>query len=182
MSKKLKIIGICGSLRKNSYNKLILNIAGQQIPSNIEFKIVEIDSLPYFNEDLESNPPISVTKLRDEISSADAILFAVPEYNYSISGVLKNAIEWASRPYGQNAINQKVIAIMGATTGQIGTARAQYHLRQILVQTDSIVLNRPEVMISFVKEKFNQSNQLTDDKTLQKIKELVEALVTRIRL
>lgn len=177
MNKKLKIIGVCGSLRKASYNRMALLIASQNMPINVDFHIVEIGDLPHFNQDLEENPPPSVMSFRDTIKSADALLFAVAEYNYSVSSVLKNAIEWASRPYNNSVLNHKSIAIMGVSTGTIGTARAQYHLRQMLVQTDSLPLNRPEVMISLAQDKFDKDGHLNDEKTLKKIKDLVNALV-----
>lgn len=174
---KLKIIGICGSLRKASYNRMALNTAQKNMPANVEFEIVEIGALPHFNQDLEENPPTSVITLRKKIKSADAILFAVAEYNYLVSSVLKNAVEWASRPYGKAVLDRKPVAMMGASTGMMGTGRAQYHLRQILVQTNSFVLNRPEVMISSVQDKFDQDGSLHDEKTLQKIKDLINALI-----
>lgn len=177
MNDKLKIIGICGSLRKASYNLMTLRIAGKNFPPNVEFEIVEIGNLPLFNQDLEQNPPNTVTSFREKIKNTDAILFAVNEHNYSVSSVLKNAIEWASRPYKDAVLNKKPIAMMGASNGQVGTARAQYHLRQMLVQTDSYPLNRPEVMISFAQEKFDSEGNLHDEKTLQKIKNLVTELI-----
>jgi chromate reductase, NAD(P)H dehydrogenase (quinone) len=177
MEQKIRIIGICGSLRKGSYNRMALNTAKQYAPENVTFEIVEIGDLPHFNQDLEANPPESVNIFREKIKTADAILIATPEYNYSITSVLKNAIEWASRPYGVASMNQKPVAIMGASNGMMGTGRAQYHLRQILVQTDSYVVNRPEVMIPFAQDKFDPEGKLNDSKTGEKIKELVEALV-----
>lgn len=177
MNNKLKIIGICGSLRKGSYNLMALNVAGKNFPPNVEFEIVEIGNLPLFNQDLEQNPPESVTNFRQKIKEANAILFAVNEHNYSVSSVLKNTIEWASRPSKDAVLNKKPVAMMGASNGQVGTARAQYHLRQMLVQTDSYALNRPEIMISFAQEKFDSEGNLHDEKTLQKIKDLIAALI-----
>lgn len=177
MNNKLKIIGLCGSLRKASFNRMALQIVQKNIPANVEFEIVEIENLPHFNQDLEATLPAAVVAFREKIKSADAVLLAVAEYNYSISSVLKNAIEWASRPYGNAVLNLKPVAIMGASNGMMGTSRAQYQLRQMLLQTDSFTLNKPEVMIALAQDKFDQDGNLHDDKTLQKIKDLVNALV-----
>lgn len=177
MADTIKILGICGSLRKNSYNKMALLAAVKNIPTSATIEIVDIGDLPFFNQDLEENPPESVKMFRDKVRNSDAILFAVNEHNFSVSAVLKNAIEWASRPYASAALNGKPVAMMGASNGMIGTARAQYHLRQMLVQTNSFPLNRPEVLITFAKEKFNAEGVLTDEKTLEKIKSLLVALV-----
>ncbi len=177
MDNKIKIVGVCGSLRKGSYNHMALTIAKENMPENVQFEIAEIGDLPHYNQDLDENPPSSVLEFRKKIEEADALLIAVAEYNYSISSVLKNAIEWGSRPYHKAVLNRKPIALMGASNGMVGTGRAQHHLRQMFVQTDSLVLSRPEVMISFAQEKFDKDGVLHDDKTLQKIQELVHALV-----
>lgn len=177
MENQINIIGICGSLRKGSYNRMSLDAVAEFLPKNVSFEIVEIGDLPHFNQDLEENPPQSVVNFREKIKSADAILFSVAEYNYSISSVLKNAIEWASRPYVGAVLNRKPVAMMGASNGMVGTGRAQHHLRQMMVQTDSLVLSRPEVMISFAQEKFDKKGKLHDDKTKEKIQDLVKALV-----
>lgn len=177
MDKKLKIIGICGSLRKDSLNRKALNFSKKFFPKDVEFTIIEIGDLPLFNQDLESSPPTSVNEYREKIKSADGILFAAAEYNYSISAVLKNAIEWGSRPYGTAVLKGKPVAIMGVSTGMMGTGRGQYHLRQICVQVDMYPLNRPEVMIPFGREKFEQDGSLHDERTEEKIKKLVDALI-----
>jgi chromate reductase, NAD(P)H dehydrogenase (quinone) len=174
---KISIIGICGSLRKDSFNRMAINVAASCMPSNVQFEEIEIGDLPHFNQDLEENPPESVTRVRGKIQSADAVLISVAEYNYSVSSVLKNAIEWASRPYGNAVLNRKLVTFMGASNGQTGTARAQYHLRQMLVQTDSHMINKPEVMISFAQDKFDKDSNLHDEKTREKIKELVLATI-----
>jgi chromate reductase, NAD(P)H dehydrogenase (quinone) len=177
----MKIIGICGSLRKASFNRMTLKIAQMVMPDGVEFEIVEIGDLPHFNQDIEEMPPEPVIDFREKVKSANAILFAVAEYNYSVSSVLKNAIEWASRPYGQGVLNNKAVAMMGASSGMLGTGRAQYHLRQMLVQTNSYTLNKPEVMITFAQDKFSSDGRLLDDKTREKIQELVLALVEKCR-
>ena|SRR5579859_6718782 len=176
-TKQITILGIVGSLRKASYNKAALRAAVELAPKNVIFEIFDIAPIPVFNQDEEQNFPPIVKKLKEKIRSADAILFVTPEYNYSVPGVLKNAIDWASRPYGDSAWDDKPVAIMGASVGMCGTARAQYHLRQMLVFLNMHVLNRPEVLIASAHEKFDQAGNVTDKPTKEKIKELLEALV-----
>ena len=119
--------------------------------------------------------------MKQKVRAADAILFVTPEYNYSIPGVLKNAIDWASRPYGDSAWEGKPVAMMGASIGMIGTARAQYHLRQSCVFLNMFPLNQPEVMIANASQKFDQQGNLTDQLTRDKIAELLQALVVWTR-
>jgi chromate reductase len=153
----------------------------EMVPADAELEIFDLEGLPPFNQDLENQPPEKVKKFKAKIRAADAILIATPEYNYSIPGVLKNAIDNASRPYGDNAFDGKSVAIMGASIGMLGTARAQYHLRQSLVFLNMYPLNQPEVMVPFAQEKIDQNGRVTDPKTREKIKELLEALVTWTR-
>jgi chromate reductase len=178
MEKKIKILGFAGSLRKDSYNRSLLRAALEGVPKDGELEIFDLEGIPPFNQDLESQPPQKVKEFKAKIRAADAILIATPEYNYSIPGVLKNAIDSASRPYGDNAFEGKPVALMGASIGMLGTARAQYHLRQSFVFLNMYPLNRPEVMVPFAQEKIDKDGKLTDQKTKAKIKELVEALVT----
>src|SRR3954464_9460593 len=133
MTKALRILGIAGSLRRGSYNRAALRAATQLVPAEATIDVFAIDSIPGFSEDDEKNQPAKVVELKRRIRESDAILFVTPEYNYSVPGVLKNAIDWASRPYGDSAWDGKPAAIMGASVGMLGTARAQYHLRQIMV-------------------------------------------------
>ncbi len=177
MEKKISILGFGGSLRKGSYNKALLRAALEMVPSDAELKVFEIEGMPLFNQDLENNPAQIVKDFKAQIRAADAILIATPEYNYSIPGVLKNAIDCASRPYGDNAFEHKPVAIMGASVGMTGSARAQYHLRQCFVFLTCFALNQPEVMVPFAQDKVDQNGRLTDPKTREKIKELLEALV-----
>ena len=174
----IKILGIAGSLRKGSLNKAALKAAQCLVPKNATLDIFEsLEDIPPFNQDQENNPPQVVKQLKDEIRKADAILFVTPEYNYSIPGVLKNAIDWASRPHGDNAWESKPVAIMGASSGVLGTARAQYHLRQVFVFLNIFPLNRPEVMIPNAQDKFDKQGNLIDNHTRDKIKQLLQALV-----
>jgi chromate reductase len=181
MEKKIKILGFAGSLRKDSYNRSLLRAALEGVSKDAELEIFDLEGIPPFNQDLESQPPQKVKEFKSKIRAADAILVATPEYNYSIPGVLKNAIDSASRPYGDNAFEGKPVAMMGASVGMLGTARAQYHLRQSFVFLNMYPLNRPEVMVPFAQEKIDKAGRLTDQKTKEKIKELVEALVVWTR-
>jgi chromate reductase len=181
MTSKISILGFAGSLRKGSYNKSLLKAAVEMVPADTTLEIFDLEGIPPFNQDLENQPPEKVKEFKRKIRAADAILIASPEYNYSIPGVLKNAIDNASRPYGDNAFNGKPLAIMGASVGMLGTARAQYHLRQSMVFLNMYPLNQPEVMVPFAQEKIDQNGRVTDQKTREKIKELLDALVNWTR-
>src|SRR6476661_2684954 len=156
MSEKLTILGISGSLRAGSFNTMALNAAKELVPENAVLETFDIGGFGDFNQDNEQNPPAKVTEFKAAIRAADAILFVTPEYNYSIPGVLKNAIDWASRPYGDSAWDGKPAAIMGASVGAIGTARTQYHLRQMMVFLKMFPINQPEVMIGNASERFGR--------------------------
>lgn len=181
MSDSIRILGIVGSLRKKSYNRAALRAAMALAPQGATVEAFDIDGLPGFNEDDEKSPPAKVVELKKHIRAADALLIVTPEYNYSVPGVLKNAIDWASRPYGDSAWAGKPAAIMGASVGGIATARAQYHLRQMLVFLDVLALNKPEVMIGNAASKFDDEGNLTDDKTKDAIRKQLEALVAWTR-
>lgn len=181
MSKHVRILGIAGSLRRQSYNRAALRAATELVPEGATIEIFELDGIPGFNEDEEQNPPEKVTELKRRIREADAILFVTPEYNYSVPGVLKNAIDWASRPYGDSAWNGKPAAIMGASIGAIGTARAQYHLRQSMVFLNMYPINQPEVMISNASKRFDEQGNLTDERTKDFIRQLIQSLVNWTR-
>jgi chromate reductase len=177
MDKRVNILGIAGSLRKESYNKALLRASLDLVPENASLTICEIDKIPLFNQDLENTPPDTVKEFKNKLKAADAILFVTPEYNYSIPGVLKNAIDWASRPYGDNSLEGKAVALMSASIGMLGGARAQYHLRQTFVFLNMHPINRPEVMVPFAPQKFDEKGNLLDDKTKQLIRELLQNLV-----
>ena len=170
------ILGIAGSLRRASYNRAILRTSQSLTPPDATLEIFEIDGIPGYNQDDESNPPRKVVELKTAVRAADAILFVTPEYNYSIPGVLKNAIDWASRPYGDSAWNTKPAAIMGAAVGMLGTARAQYHLRQSFVTLNMYPLNNPEVMIANAASKFDEQGNFKDEEA----KELIRVLLRRL--
>jgi chromate reductase len=181
MSSKLSILGFAGSLRHGSYNRALLRAAQEMVQTEAKLEIFDLEGIPLFNQDLEMQPTERVTEFKAAIRAADALLIATPEYNYSMPGVLKNALDCASRPYGDNALDGKPVAIMGASMGMLGTARAQYHLRQSCVFLNMYPLNRPEVMVPFAQEKIDGNGRLTDTKTRDKIAELVEALITWTR-
>src|SRR5215211_5508539 len=144
MNKQTRILGISGSLRRESYNSAALRAAVGLAPEGVVVETFELDGIPLFNQDEESNPAAKVVELKRRVREADAILFVTPEYNYSVSGVLKNAIDWASRPYGDSAWSGKPAAIMGASVGMLGSARAQYHLRQMFVFLNMFPIKQPE--------------------------------------
>jgi len=177
MSRPVRILGIAGSLRRNSYNRATLRAATELAPEGASIETFELDGIPGFTEDEEQNPPAKIVELKKRIREADAILFVTPEYNYSVPGVLKNAIDWASRPYGDSAWNGKPAAIMGASIGAIGTARAQYHLRQMMVFLNMFPVNQPEVMIANASQRFDAQGNLTDDPTKEFIRQLLQSLV-----
>lgn len=181
MQQKIAILGFAGSLRKNSFNKALLKTAAEVAPVDVEVRTFDLEGIPLFNEDLENEPVTRVKDFKTQIRQADAIIIATPEYNYSVPGVLKNAIDVASRPYGDNALEGKPVAIMGASIGTLGTARAQYHLRQSCVFLNMYPLNRPEVMVPVAQDKVDETGRVTDEQTRAKIKELLEALVVWTR-
>lgn len=177
MTDSVRILGIAGSLRKMSYNRAALRAAATLIPHGSTLENFHLDGVPPFNEDHEKEFQPRAREFKSKVAAADAILIVTPEYNYSVPGVLKNAIDWASRPYGESAWNAKPVGIMGASPGMLGTARAQYHLRQMFVFLNMFPLNQPKVMIANASEKFDEQGDLKDPQTSEKIKELLEALV-----
>jgi len=173
---KLQILGFAGSLRTGSYNKMLLKTAKEMAPDDMEIEIFDLEGIPLFNQDLENQPVERVKDFKEKIKSADGLLMAVPEYNYSVSGVLKNAIDAASRPYGTSPFDGKPGAIMGASTGMLGSSRAQYHLRQSLTALNVLLLNRPEVMVTFAEKKFDSTGRLIDEPTRELVYKLLLAL------
>ena len=172
----MKVLGICGSLRKASLNMMALKAAQSLAPQGMQFEIADISQVPVYNEDVrEAGFPEAVQKLRDAIKAADALLIVSPEYNFSMPGVLKNAIDWASRPPEQ-PFDGKPTAIMGASPGMIGTARMQYHLRQTLLFLNTQTVVKPEVFINAATGKFNAQGELTDENTKKVIGDLLVSL------
>jgi len=177
MDGSITILGFAGSLRKGSFNKALLRAAAELLPENARLEIYDLEGIPPYNQDMEKDLPAKVKEFKSKIQAADAILIATPEYNYSMSGVLKNAIDWASRPPGDNSFEGKPVGIMSASTGMFGGMRAQYHLRQVLVTLNLHPVNRPEVIVTFAPQKIDENGNVTDDKTRQTMGKLLENLV-----
>ena len=172
----LTVCAISGSLRAGSYNTASLRAAAELAPDGVAIALEGIADIPLYNEDVKAAGfPPAVTRLQHAIASADAVLIATPEYNYSVSGVLKNAIDWVSRTDPQPFAN-KPVAIMGASPGAIGTARAQYDLRKMFVYLDAHLLNKPEVMISAAHTRFDADGKLTDEATRRFLASFLTAL------
>jgi len=175
MTDTIRVLGISGSLRKGSFNTALLREAQALAPDGMTVDMADISGVPLYNEDVrEKGYPAPVQAFRDQLRDADAVLIVTPEYNYSIPGVLKNAIDWASRPPEQ-PFDGKIVGIMGASPGRLGTARAQYHLRQCFVFLNSTVLNKPEVMVGGAANVFKEG-KLTDDATRGFVQDMLKAL------
>jgi chromate reductase len=179
---RIEVAAIVGSLRRGSYNRGLLRSAMLVAPEEMHLYEVAIDELPFFNEDLErQGDPPKVREFKRQLERADAILIFTPEYSYSIPGVLKNALDWASRPPGRSVLRRTPAAIMGASVGRSGTMRAQVHLRQIFVQIGVIPMPDPEVFVTFSPDKFNSLGELTDQTSLDQIRNLLQQLITWTR-
>jgi chromate reductase, NAD(P)H dehydrogenase (quinone) len=182
MADQVKILGIAGSLRKASYNRGALRAAQQLCPQGATIEVFELDGIPGFSQDEERQPPQKVVELKQKIRSADAVLFVTPEYNYGLPGVLKNAIDWASRPYGDSAWNGKPAAIISAALSMGGGVRAQYQLRQSFVFLNVEAVLQPEVAIGNASERFDEQGNLKDETSKKLIGQLLQALVAKVRL
>ncbi|MBX6333529.1 MAG: NAD(P)H-dependent oxidoreductase [Gemmatimonadaceae bacterium] len=174
----VRVLGIAGSLRAGSFNRALLHAAMELAPAGMEItEFTRIAEIPHYNADLDGRAaPEPAVALRRAIAEADALLIATPEYNYSIPGVLKNAIDWASRPPATTPLRDKPTAIMGASTGMGGTMRAQYHLRQCFVLTRTPTVLQPEVLCAFAAQKFDADGRLHDEKTRELVRALLAAL------
>jgi chromate reductase, NAD(P)H dehydrogenase (quinone) len=182
MNDPITVLGIAGSLRKDSYNKAALRYAQSVCPEGVRLEVYDLAGLPLFSQDEEKNPTAKVTEFKQRIRSADAILFSTAEYNYGMPGVLKNAIDVASRPYGDSAWKGKPAAIMSASVGAFGGVRAQYQLRQCFVFLDVDAVLQPEVAIPLAGQKFDAQGNLTDETSKKLISQLVQALVAKSRM
>jgi chromate reductase len=172
----LNVLAFSGSLRHGSFNTAALGAARELAPEGMAIAIADISDVPLYNDDVRAEAcPAAVARLDRQVRAAGALLFAVTEYNYSMSGVLKNAIDWLSRMPDQPFAG-KPAAILGASGGMLGTARAQYHFRQTAVFVDLKLVSRPEVMIAHAAQKFDAEGRLTDEKTRDAIRKLLEAL------
>jgi chromate reductase, NAD(P)H dehydrogenase (quinone) len=172
----MNVLGISGSLRQGSFNSMALRAAQKAAPQGIRVEIADLGAIPLYNDDVRvAGYPDTVVELKERIRAADAILLVCPEYNFSVSGVMKNMLDWMSRPPAP-PFDGKPVAIMGASTGILGTARMQYHLRQILVYMNTFTVNKPEVFITQAASKFNADGELTDPPTAKIIADLLLAL------
>ena len=176
MENKLNILGFAGSLRKGSYNRSLLRAAGQLLPKDTTLEVFDLSDIPPFNQDLEADMPTKVKGFKTKIRESDAMLIATPEYNFSVPGVLKNAIDYASRPYGDNPFDDKPVAIMSASVGMLGGARAQYHLRQMFVFLNMHPINFPEVILTSASDKFDAEGNLLDENTKKFLTQLLQNL------
>jgi chromate reductase len=173
----LRVLGIAGSLRRASYNRALLRAAAELAPPGMEIVEFDLAGIPLFDEDVEAEgTPAPVQALRDAIAAADALLFATPEYNHGVPGVLKNAVDWASRPPGRSPLAGKPAAVFGASPGATGTARAQAQLRQAFVFTQTYAIPQPEVLVFRAHEKFDAEGRLTDEATRRFVRKLLDEL------
>jgi chromate reductase len=179
--KYVKNFGFAGSLRSGSYNKALLHAATELLPEELDLEIFDISGIHGFNQDIEGDMPLKVKDFESKIRGANAILIATPEYNYSVPGVLKNAIDWASRPYGDNAFDGKPVAIMSASIGILGGARAQYHLRQMFVFLNMYPINAPEIIVTLAQDKFDANGKLIDENTKKYVSQLLQNLANWTR-
>lgn len=172
----MNVLGISGSLRKGSYNSMALRATQKLAPQGMRVDIADISNIPLYNDDVRAAGfPEAVLALKERVRAADAVLLVTPEYNFSIPGVLKNTLDWLSRPPEQ-PFDGKPVAIMGASPGMVGTARVQYHLRQVLLFMNTFTVNKPEVFINLAASKFSADGELTDAPTAQIITELLASL------
>ena len=177
----MNVIALSGSLRKESYTTKLIRAFQTYAPANTTVTLLDISQLPLINEDLEAQLPEAVQSLHRAIKQADGVLFATPEYNRSYSPVLKNAIDWGSRPDGENTWDGLPAAVVGATLYNLGTFGAQQHLRQVLMYLNMPTLQQPEFYLEHAAEKFNETGELTDTHTKEKIEELWTAFVPWIQ-
>lgn len=183
VSDTITVLGIAGSLRQGSYNRALLRAAQSLTPDDMHLQLFDLHDVPLYDADVEKQgDPEPVTALKRSLREADAVVIATPEYQHSLPGVLKNALDWASRPPQDPPLKRKPIAIMGATTGRYGTARAQAELRRVLVYNDAITLNRPEVLVANAREAFDEAGALVDETARELVHEVLTALGWWVRL
>jgi chromate reductase len=183
MPEPFSVVAFTGSLRAASYNRALARAVRDLAPRSLAVRIEEIDAIPLYNLDVERAAfPDAVTRLKQAIGAADGTLIVTPEHNFSMSGVLKNVIDWISRPPGDAALRGKPVGILGATTGLVGTARAQMHLRTVLTNLGAIVMPQPAVLIPRANEKFDAAGRLTDEETARHIRTFLGAFTDWIAL
>jgi chromate reductase len=177
MAKKMKILAFGASLRKGSYSMIVQNSLAALAPENVEVSGFGLEGIPIFNQDLEGSMPSRVKEFKAAIEASDAIVIVTPEYNYSVPGYLKNAIDWASRPYGSSSFDGKSAAVISISPGMLGGSRANYHLRQSFITLNIRALNKPEVIIPQVDQKI-KDNVVADEKTRDLLKKMLQSLVS----
>jgi chromate reductase len=182
LARPIKILGIAGSLREASYNRRLLRAASSLLPPSAELESFDLDGIPLYNQDVEALAfPEAVKALKKKIEEADALLITTPEYNHSYPGVLKNAIDWASRPYGKNSFDGKPTAVMSASPALFGGVAAQDHLKQVLLALNARLVTQPAVIVSMAHEKFDENGNLLDSNTQLFLKQLITNLVNTAR-
>jgi chromate reductase len=173
----VRILGVSGSGRTGSFNAALLEAAKRLLPEGATLEIYDVSRFPLYNPDLERDMPVQVRKFKELIRNSDAVILATPEYNHSVSAVMKNALEWGNRPWGDNSWDGKPAAIISASTSMTGGARAQEHLRQILVELNMHPVNLPQVLVAKAHGKFSPKMELVDEGTNEILKDLLARLV-----
>lgn len=181
MERTYTVAVLIGSLRKASYNRMTAKQLIALAPPNLAFEVIEIGTLPFFNQDLEFDPSAGVTEFKDKITAADAVLFVTPEYNRSVPGVLKNAIDVASRPYGQNAFDGKPAAIVSVSIGAISGFGANHHLRQSLTFLNLATMAQPEAYIGGAAKLFNEEGELVNEGTAEFLRTFMASFAAWIK-
>jgi chromate reductase len=178
----IKILGVAGSLRESSFNRMLLEAASILLPSSTELESFDLDGIPLYNQDMEILAfPEAVKAFKKKIEAVDALLISTPEYNHSYPGVLKNAIDWASRPYGKNSFDGKPVAVISASTGNFGGIAAQDHLRQVFLALNARLVTNPPVIVSLADQKFDNNGRLLDAGTQKFLVQLLANLVNEAR-
>lgn len=176
-----RILGFAGSLRSGSYNRALLRAAAEEAPDGVAIETFDLTNIPLYNQDVEDQgDPAEVAEFKDAISRCDGVLISTPEYQHGMTGVLKNALDWASRPAGNSVMQDKPVAIMGASPSPKGTARSQTQLRQTLNHVQADMVCSPEVPVAHAREKFDDEGVFTDEPGRSSIAELLEALVEKV--
>ncbi len=182
VERPIRILGFAGSLRKNSFNKLLLEAAAKLLPASAELELFDINGIPLYNQDMEVlGIPEAVMRFKDKIESVDALLIATPEYNHSYPGVLKNAIDWASRPYGHNSFDGKPVAVISASPGMFGGIAAQDQLKQVLLALNMHLVTQPATIVASAHQKFDSDGNLTDTDTKRFMEQCLANLVALAR-
>jgi chromate reductase len=176
--KPIRVLGFAGSLRKNSFNRLLVEAAAKLLPDSAQLEVFDLDGIPLYNQDTEVlGIPEAVKRFKEKVEGADAILIATPEYNHSYPGVLKNAIDWASRPYGQNSFDNKPVAVISASPGMFGGVAAQDQLKQVLLALNMHLITQPAVIVTSAHDKIDSDGNVTDPATREFLRKLLVNLV-----